>query len=161
MSDPDSQSAEKVDDDFIKLQYEQAFDYLQTHDDLIWQTPSVAAAVNSGILYIAFQLVDQPEIRSALLLMAIFLTSSLTVALIKHRYFMIVESETIREIEKHFNSPSIQRKTTPETKTAYWSETKPTDFLQTRSASRWLIRGMILSLFVLISLLVYTIQNIF
>lgn len=145
-------SKPQVDDEFILAQYEQAFSYLREHDKLLWQTPSVAAAINGGILFATFRIVDRTIVQGSLLLIAILLTSSLTIALIKHRYFMKVEAQTIQSIEEYFEAPSIQRGTYPDEDRDYWFSKEPEGFARL-SASVYLIWGMVLSVGVLVGIL--------
>jgi hypothetical protein len=143
-------------EDVVLTQYEQTYNSLRNHDNLLWQTPSVAAAINSGILLVAFRFITDPFVRSGLIFVGVLLTMSLALALVKHRYFMKIETESLEKIENNVDTKHIQRQTSPEKKNDYWISRRPGNAFEALSASRGLIWGMFISVLVLLLLFLYS-----
>jgi len=116
-STPDSQ--------FIMAQYEEVYKSFHRHDNLIWQIPSVAVAINSGILIVGLRYFGRQPVFSILMVIAIVFTLALLYATIKHRYFSRIEERTLRAIEKECNLKLIQRTTKTEPSDAYWHKETP------------------------------------
>ena len=70
-------------------QYEQCYEDWRHYDNNVWQLPSVTIAIASGLIAIAYEYVTNPFPRFIILFLGFWLTLSLTVALVKHRLFMI------------------------------------------------------------------------
>jgi small-conductance mechanosensitive channel len=110
---------------FIMAQYQEAYRSFHRHDDLIWQIPSVAVAINSGILVVGLSYFGRQPVFSTLMVIAILSTLALLYATIKHRYFSRIEERTLRAIERECKLKLIQRTTKPESDEAYWYEETP------------------------------------
>jgi len=140
-----------------EIQYTECYNHLRHHDRLIWMLPSVAYAINAGVLYAAFQLpfnnIVYILIREILILIGALLTFALLVAMIKHRYFSEIEQGTLSQIENAANLNRIQRTTFPDQNANYWYTKTPQGCLECCSAHKTLIKIMYLLLFILIALL--------
>jgi small-conductance mechanosensitive channel len=110
---------------FIMAQYEEAYKSFHRHDDLIWQIPSVAVAINSGLLIVGLRYSGSQLVSSSLIVVAILSTLALLYATIKHRYFSRIEERTLRAIEKECKLKHIQRTTKPELGVTYWHKETP------------------------------------
>jgi small-conductance mechanosensitive channel len=110
---------------FIMAQYQEAYRSFHRHDNLIWQIPSVAVAINSGILVVGLSYFGRQPVSSTLIVIAILSTLALLYATIKHRYFSRIEERTLRVIERECKLKLIQRTTKPESDEAYWYEETP------------------------------------
>jgi cadmium resistance protein CadD (predicted permease) len=113
------------DPQFIMAQYEEVYKSFHRHDNLIWQIPSVAVAINSGILIVGLRYFGRQPVFSILMVIAIVFTLALLYATIKHRYFSRIEERTLRAIEKECNLKLIQRTTKPEPGEVYWHKKTP------------------------------------
>jgi small-conductance mechanosensitive channel len=113
------------DPQFIMAQYEEVYKSFHRHDNLIWQIPSVAVAINSGILIVGLRYFGRQPVFSILMVIAIVFTLALLYATIKHRYFLRIEERTLRAIEKECNLKLIQRTTKPEPGEVYWHKKTP------------------------------------
>jgi hypothetical protein len=97
-------------------QYEQCHEDWRHFDNAIWQMPSIAIAVASGLLAISYEFVEDLLPRAVILFFGFLICSSLTVALIKHRLFLDERTKILKKIEKNWrinnsNVKKIKRKT--------------------------------------------------
>jgi len=112
-------------DAFI-AQYRECYQHLRAHDALVWQTPSIAATINGALIVVAFRYIQDIIVREVLLLLGMVLTTALLYALIKHRYFLFIEQQSLTKIEKELNVKHIQRTTLPYLKNdEYWFSRQP------------------------------------
>ena len=141
--------------ELVKLQYERAAQNLRHYQNLVWQMVSVIAGINAGIILVTFRYVSDIIAQLALILIGIALTLILFVATAKHRFFATTSADTLRAIESEFAQKHVQIATNPiKMDSNYWSITTPQG-VQSFSAAKTLMRGIMLILFVMIVLFIY------
>lgn len=147
----------------VEIQYEQAWQRLRQLQNMVWRVPSITAAIDGGLVLVAYRYITDPVIRIGLILVGLFLTIAMMVALIKHRYFAKSTLDMIVAIEDHFDVKHIQIRTelgANDSEADYWDTTTPETWLESQSAARILKYSMIGSTIVLTLLLGYTLSNL-
>lgn len=84
-------------------QYEQSREDWRHFNDSIWQLPSIAVAIASGILALSYEYVKTPGPRSVILFFGFLICLAFVIALIKHRLFMNERTRNITIIENSWS----------------------------------------------------------
>jgi hypothetical protein len=96
-----------------EAQYREVYESWRQHDRLIWQTPSIIVVVAGALVGASFALGIPWWAREFIIGFAFILSSVLTFALIKHRYFIDIEQANLLYLEKNYAIKSIQRMSRP------------------------------------------------
>lgn len=157
--------ADSQEKDFFVHQYRECYESWRQHERFIWQIPTIAVAIAGGIGVAAFGYVPETEWlgKELLLLFEAILMGCLLYAVIKHRYFSMIEQGTLCEIEKLNESKLILRtiKIPKQQKESdYWHTEKPKWF-QKGSAHYVLMGGMALIFVALLALSALVFINAF
>lgn len=142
------------------VQYEQTWERLRQMHDMVWQIPSVTAAIDGGLLLVAFRYVRDPILQLVLIAIGLFLTTAMLFALVKHRYFAEAATDSIIAIENEYGMQHVQIATRT-IETNYWNPTFPSTYLEEFSAARILMGSMFGSILVLFAVMIYIIVGIF
>ena len=130
-------------------QYNQCSEDWRHYNGAIWQIPSVAVAIASAILAVAYQYDVQDLLpRTVILFFGGLILLSLTVALIKHRLFLDQRTEFLSNTEKEWvNSNKVKRIVKRKTE-----EIQDVSWFQRRRAYNWLLVVMIITMLCLFGL---------
>ena len=142
-------------DNFSTHQYKECYESFRQHDRSIWQIPAVVVTIAGGLGVAAFGYVTEWFARGCLFAFGAILTGCLLHAVIKHRYFAMVEQETLCEIEKVAGAKLIQRVTVPDENSEYWYQQKTNNLVKKLSGHQILMVGMIILLTILLGLSVW------
>jgi len=86
------------------VQYRQCSEEWKYYDSTIWQMPTTAITIASGIITISYQFTKQELPRTITLFFGCLTLFGLTVALIKHRLFQAQRIKFLIETEKDWLS---------------------------------------------------------
>jgi len=158
--------------EILLAQYREAYECLRQHSRFMWQVHSLAVVISGGLIVASFAYIKEANlwwVRDAVLLIAGVVTTSLLIAMKKHRYFADSEAWALSHLEDELETKRIQRTTRVErdkkrednSKPEYWNEQKPEDkgckfevFFAKRSADRWLGNALLLLLAIIITIFV-------
>ena len=145
----------------ILTQYKECYAYLREHDMFIWHMSSVIVTLFAGIVIAAYRFIPNElrPIRIALFSIGLFILFSLWYAMIKHRFFAIIEQLTLTSIEKELQKRGlvklIQRRTRPDHEyERYWAYKEP-NFISKFSAHKLMIGATSLVIFIFVIILLY------
>jgi hypothetical protein len=138
-----------------ETQYNQEYESWRQHDRFIWQIPTIVATVDVAAVGASFALNIPWWAREIIFFVNIIFTSTLTFALIKHRYFIDIEQDTLSALEVEYADKCIQRMTNPIDDRQYWAKKSDATQLQKFSAHRIFKWGMYLIMLALLALLVF------
>ena len=137
----------------LEAQYREVYESRRQHDRFIWQTPAIVVVVDGALMVTTFAFVHYWLIREFIIAFALIMTAVLTFALIKHRYFIDLEEDTLQALEDECADKRIQRMTEPTKGKVYWAKAETPNWLQKKSAHRVFRWGMYLICSILFALL--------
>ncbi len=138
-------------------QYNQCSEDWRQYNSTIWQIPSVAIAIASAILAVAYQNIQELLPRTVILFFGGLMLLTLTIALIKHVLLFNQRTEFLSETEKDWVI-SNKIKTTIKRRT---EEIPNLSWFQKRKAHKWLLGVMIITTLCLFCLTFYNLFLLF
>ncbi len=139
-----------------ETQYKEEYENWRQHDRFIWQTPSIIIALDAAAVVASWAAKEIPWWAWEFIIAFGFIfTVVLTFALIKHRYFIDLQQETLLALEKEHAQKCIQRMSEPREHTAYWAKKHDPTPLEKFSAHRLLKYGMYLVCLLMLALLFF------
>jgi hypothetical protein len=134
-------------EDLRATQYAQLCEDCRFYDRVIWQIPSFLVLICSAVVGVAYGAATEPLARALILLIGCSLALTMGLASVKHRFFQAKVLDALNELEG--NSDSLVKVV------RITEEGDPKNFLQKRSAGRWLIGGTFFVSLVLLALSVW------
>jgi len=151
----------------LLAQYREVYEYLRQHSRFMWQVHSLAVVISGGLIVASFAYIKEADlwwVRDAVLVIAGVVTTSLLLAMKKHRYFSDSEAWTLSSLEDALGTKRVQRTTRikydkpreDKSEPEYWNKQEPEGkgskleiFYAKRSADRWLGNSMLALLIVI------------
>ena len=106
--------------DIWLVQYQQCYEHMRHHNNVIWKIPSFIIVINGAIVVGSFKLVEIGLIRAYLLWISTFVSFALFVAIVKHHFYYEIELETLDLIEDQMETKRIKKKTFVDSNMPYW-----------------------------------------
>jgi len=129
------------------VQYIQLNEDFRLYDRQFWQMPSVVVLICSAVIGVSYSAVAEFWARGALLIIGFSLSLALSIALVKYKFFQATRIEALRTLEEDPNTGlvRVQRITKQ-------GQKKPSNWLEERSAFRWMIGATFFMSLVLLTL---------
>jgi len=159
----DIESWQDKDKDFLIAHYHEVGDESRLYDRLIWEVPSIAIAIISGLLIAAYAYAPNLLLRALLTALAAIWAFGMIVFVTKHQFFVIRKKERLMTLEERgFGMLNLQRSTDPDDpkvqalglQTSHWERAKG---LNQWSAHRSLKRTLWIMFICLAGLTIYNI----
>jgi len=167
--------SERRQTDILIAQYRETGQLYRQFNGFRWQLHSLAIVISGGLIVASFAYVKEANlwwVRDAVLVIAGIITTSLLVAMKKHRYFSDSLAYALSHLEDALNTKRIQRTTRIEQdvlkednskpeKGDYWNVERPDDrgnmlerFFARRSADKWLGNSLLALLAIILACII-------